>query len=81
MAFLEQGTGTEQLPDTDEDVRDSLSLPSSDGSDVTIRQNSKFHMPNSENNNDKEASLEEQLSASRTVEAVLCRRLQLRRTR
>ena len=61
MEFLEQGTGTEHVPRTDEDVRDSLSLPSSDGSHVTIRQNSKFRMPSSENNYDKEASLEEQL--------------------
>ena len=61
MEFLEQGTGTENAPHTDEDVRDSSSLPSSDGSDVTIRQNSKFRMPSSENNYDKEASLEEQL--------------------
>ena len=59
MEFLEQGTGTEYVPHTDEDVRDSSSLPSSDGSDVTIRQNSKFRMPSSENNYDKEASLEQ----------------------
>ena len=61
MEFLEQETETEHVPHTDEDVRDSSSLPSSDGSDVTIRQNSKFRMPISENNYDKEASLEEQL--------------------
>ena len=45
MEFLQQGTGTEHVAHTDEDVRDSLSLASSDGSDVTIRQNSKFRMP------------------------------------
>ena len=61
MEFLKQGTGTEHVPHTDEDVRDSSSLPSSDGSDVTIRQISKFRMASSENNYHKEASLEEQL--------------------
>ena len=60
MEFLEQGTLTEHVPYTDEDAHDSLSLPSSDGSDVTIRQNSKFRLPSSENNDDKEFSLEEQ---------------------
>ena len=64
MEFLEQGTGNEHVPHTDEDVRDSLSLASSDGSDVTMRQNSKFRMPSSENNYDKEAS-----QSGRTIKA------------
>ena len=61
MAFLEQATETEQVPCTDEDVRDCLSLPSNDGSHVTIRQNLKTCKPSSEDNDDNEAGMEEQL--------------------
>jgi hypothetical protein len=73
MAYLEQSSEEilsaveedGQRLQTDEDVRESTSLASSDGSidrsDVTIRRNAKIRMPRLQDNFNEQLMLEEYL--------------------
>ena len=73
MAYLEQSSEEilsvveedGQRLQTDEDVRESTSLASSDGSidrsDVTIRRNAKIRMPRLQDNVNEQLMLEEYL--------------------